>query len=235
MNYEWEPDDDFLDDICPFGKIPSASREKFGERIKASIIHYLSMKAESNDRAQNEAIENLHGAVKKALEDIENEIKVRTVIWHIKNLPDGALQLVQEGCNDIPSEEKILDQKTKPKALELLFGMTSEGSLIKPGRKRPGGKQSRRFLQTQLKKFNKGKGQPKKIREMLLIGGLMEAYKTATNRKVFIGQHKDKPGPFIEMAEFIYEEISKNTSLKMAGPEHIIRLILERIKEGADE
>jgi len=206
-------------------------KKNFKKHVSREIRSYIKNKLEPRDLEQNEAIEFLHDAVKAALFDLESERKIEKVIFHINKLPKRAKEWVEEGYSNLPQAQEIINQETRAKSLELIHGMTVLGATKKRGRRRPGGKRSRDIYQVQLKKFNKRKGQPPKYPEEFLIGGLIGAYEIATGKPVFRRWSNKKVGPFVKIANFVFEEIYKNTGLEIGSPEHTLRKILERNKE----
>jgi len=188
---------------------PDADLGRFGNSVRAAVWSYLDEARRPHPGEIREEIERLHDWALKALKRNASPKESATALEAIRraltNLSPEAGEHLHTPHRPLPGPADFDDPEKCPQALRHLLGLTVRGAEWKPGRKRPGGKQSRPVLTRIPGGPRPPRGRPKNSAEVMLCFALEVAYRKVTGRRAPRSAHDDLRGPFVNLLGEVLE------------------------------
>lgn len=187
--------------IARCAKIPAdADIATFGCSVRGAAREYLSNATAPHPGEHREALEELAHHVRLALDG--DPSAPHRVVDALESLHPETQRLLDQRTpldREVPTREELLDPDDGREALILLSGLCHRSGTWKPGRMRPGGKQSRPTLQADVIGPHLRRGRPSDVPEFILCSRLGGAYCKATGRILPRRSNSNDPGPFARL------------------------------------
>jgi hypothetical protein len=180
-------------------KAPPDAVTRFEDNVRAAARGYFAERARTNWKAITKSIKGLNGLADKAYHGSEDA--AAALADRIGSLDQNVRRWL-DWCTrrqlPFPSPREIKDPGTRKQAISRLLSILSYGQKQAPGRKRPGGKQSRTTIHS-LRVPTISPGRPGDLAARELVQQLALAYLEATGRSPPQCVSISSPGPFFRL------------------------------------
>lgn len=220
-------DADTLHGFCGNAKVPDAKCDEFGVAVREAARNYLIEKARPKPEDIRIQIEGLGKKVGRSLEGRPGALT--QTINTLKVLTREARAVLEYNAHQtkVPDEVDLLDPEHGREALNSLYGLCGRGLAIRPGRKRPGGKQSRPTIEPRFAGPKLKRGRRKYYEKGILVARLGYAYEVATGKPPSRWPSKLDRGPFINLVGTVLNILGEGMK---DGDPRIIRDYLAEMK-----
>jgi hypothetical protein len=214
-----------INQLAQFAGLRRTEVPSFGVGLINAVRTYLQNAQRLQAGEINSAIEELYKLATKALNGTPGAID--KVVKALAELPEDALEILninaEAGGKFTPSPEEILDPQRGYDSLALLSGICVAGAEFKPGRLRPGGKQSRPTLKENYVGPPVRRGRPKNTNELILTASLAQLYFRKTG---LIPQRPDRWNEEEDYSPFVslVEEVLILVGVESCSADDLVRL-----------
>jgi hypothetical protein len=196
--------------------IGAAEVQSFGIGLVNAVRTYLHNAQGLHAGEIRDAIEELSNFSMEALSG--NPDAIEKAAKALADLPDDAREVLEinavAGRNHVPNSEEICDPKRGHESLLLLSGLCVSGAEFKPGRLRPGGKQSRPTFKEKFAGPSVRRGRPKNTNELILTASLAPLYLRKTGRipqRPERWNEEEDYSPFVSLLEEVLILVGANS------------------------
>lgn len=174
--------------LAEIAKLPAgANLNSFGISIQNAARQYLDDAATPSPKEHRENIKALAKLVREAIKgDPDGPPWLVALLIGMLGQLEPATRHVLDECaypRNVPTADELMHPEHGRKALRLLYGLLHKGAKWKPGRKRPGGKQSHDTLQGEVVGPRVERGRPSNTPEFMLCTWLGITYFKATEKQ----------------------------------------------------
>ncbi len=181
---------------------PNTDLEAFARSVRGAALLYLADARNPHAGEHREAVERLAKQIRRALDGRPDA--TQAVADVLNALHPVTRQLLDEWAapyRKVPTRDELLHPDHGRDSLALLYGLCHLGAEWVPGRKRPGGKQSRPTLRGQVIGPRVRRRRPPNYAEFLLCTRLGIIYYEATTKPPPRRADARNPGPFVRLVD----------------------------------
>lgn len=204
--------------LAEIAKLPAgANLKSFGRSIQYAARQYLEDEASPSPKERRETFKTLAKLAHEALKGDPDEPPWMVALM-LAQLQPATRQALDDYSypRNVPTPDELMHPVNGRKALGLLYGLLHRGAQWKPGRKRPGGKQSRDTLQGVVVGQRARRGRPRDTPEFMLCSSLAITYFKATNKRppqrVAIVGTRQLASPFGRLVHEVFALLGANVS-----------------------
>jgi hypothetical protein len=204
---------------------------RFGDDVRCAARAYLAEHARTNWKAIDKQIRDLYRLADRLDRGEAAPARLADRIGSIDQATRDWLERCAHRLLSFPSSEEILDDRTRKHAVKRLRSILSYGQYPVKGRKRPGGKRSRRTFKPLQRVPKVSRGRPRDLAARELVQQLALAYAEATDRSPPRRVSLRSPGPFFRLVRQCFDlvRISSGGVVDLINEREIRRKKLERL------